>query len=143
MSTESATPARANGPPRRTLLAAFAVSAAGTAVLGGPLYFLVAHNMWWIAVSSVPALVAAGFFLGWRAGEPEPLDGSILSAAYFGVVAIVLFGGVWVGTFPDPMPGLATGDSTFFFVWPLMILAAGVAGSISGGRIVARLRPRP
>ncbi len=128
---------------RRPLLLALAVSAAGTGALGGPLYFLVAHNMWWVAVASAPALLAAGFYLGWHAGEPEPLSGSILSFVYFAVVSIILFVGVWVGNFPDPLPGLATGDSTFFFLWPLLMLAAGVAGSIIGGRVVARVGRRP
>jgi cation transporter-like permease len=44
---------------------------------------------------------------------------------------------------PDPLPGLATGDSTFFFLWPLLILAAGVAGSILGGRVATRSERRP
>lgn len=143
MSAQEASTLNGNGLGRRTLLLALATSAAGTGVIGGSLYFGVAHNMWWIAVASVPALVVAGFFLGWEVGEPEPLYGSILSLIYFGVVAVVLFVGTWVGKIPDPMPGLATGDSTFFFVWPLVILAAGVTGTVIGGRVVTRLGRRP
>lgn len=135
MSTGSASSTRANGPPRRILLTALALSGAGTAALGIPLYFLLARDVWWIAVASMPSLLAAGFYLGWRGGEPEPLDGSILSAFYFGITAVVLLGGTWAGKFPDPLPGLATGDSTFFFVWPLLILAAGVSGTVAGGRV--------
>lgn len=130
-------------PSRRTLLTALATSMAGTAALGGALYFLLAHNVWWVAVASAPSLVAAGFYLGWRVGEPEPLYGSILSTLYFGIVAVVLLGSTWAGKLPDPLPGLATGDSTFFFLWPLLILVTGVAGSILGGRVAARSERRP
>jgi hypothetical protein len=143
MSAASASSLRGTRPTRRELLTALATSMAGTGALGGTLYFLLAHNVWWVAVASAPSLVAAGFYLGWRVDEPEPLYGSILSTLYFGIVAVVLLGGTWLGKVPDPLPGLATGDSTFFFLWPLLILAAGVAGSILGGRIAARSERKP
>ena len=127
---------------RRLVLTALAVSATLTIVLGGALYFGVARSFWWIAVASVPALVVAGFQLGWRVGEPEPLYGSVLSFLYFAIIAVILIGGTWIGSLGDPMPGLATGDSTFFFVWPLMILASGVVGTIVGGRIALRSERR-
>jgi len=138
MSAAGASSVRGTLPTSRELLTALATSMAGTGVLGGALYyFLLSHNVWWVAVASAPSLVAGGLYLGWRVGEPEPLYGAILSTLYFGIVAVVLLGGTWLGKVPDPLPGLATGDSTFFFLWPLLILAAGVAGSILGGRVVA------
>ena len=143
MSAASTSSVRGTLPTARELLAALATSMAGTAALGGALYFLQAHNVWWVAVASAPSLIAAGFYLGWRVDEPEPLYGSILSALYFGIVAVVLLGGTWLGKVPDPLPGLATGDSTFFFVWPLLILVTGVAGSILGGRVATRSERRP
>ena len=143
MITDRASSHHVTGPTRRTLLIAVATSFAATGALGAPLYYLVAHNMWWVAVASVPALAAAGFYLGWEVREPEPLYGTILSLVYFGIVSVILFVGTWFGKVPDPMPGLATGDSTFFFVWPLLMLAAGVAGSVIGGRVVVRVERRP
>jgi hypothetical protein len=141
--TESTAATAAAVPTRRTLLIALATSVAGTVVLGGGLYFLLAHNVWWVALGSVPSLLAGGLYLGWKVVEPEPLYGSILSFLYFAIVSLILFGSTWAGKLPDPMPGLATGDSTFFFVWPLLMLAAGVAGSIIGGRLaVARLKDK-
>ncbi len=122
---------------RRAFLAALVMSLAGTAVLGGAPLFL-ADSVWWLALGSAPSLLAAGFFLGWRAGEPEPLYGAVLAVLYFGLVAGVLFGGELTEALPDPLPGLATGDSTFFFVWPLLILTAGFAGSLAGGKAALR-----
>lgn len=122
------------GPEWRALVVALAASLAGTAVLGGvPL--LLAHSVWWLALGSAPSLLGAGLYLGWRAREPEPLYGAVLAILYFGLVAGVLFGGELTETLPDPLPGLATGDSTFFFVWPLLMLTAGFVGSLLGGRV--------
>lgn len=136
--TEAA--ARAAAPGAGTLLSALAVSAAGTGALGVP-PLLLADNVWWLGLASAPSLLAAGFLLGWRAREPEPLYGAVLGTLYFGIVTGVLFGAELAEALPDPLPGLATGDSTFFFVWPLLILAAGFLGSVVGGKAAAR-RPR-
>lgn len=114
-------------------LPALAVSAAGTAALGLPAALL-ADSVWWLALASAPSLLAAGFLLGWRAREPEPLYGALLASVYFGIVAGVLFGAELAEALPDPLPGLATGDSTFFFVWPLLILVTGFLGSMLGGK---------
>ncbi len=117
----------------RTYLVALGVSAAGTAALGLP-PLLLADSVWWLALASAPSLVAAGFLLGWHAHEPEPLYGALLATLYFGIVAGVLFGAELAEALPDPLPGLSTGDSTFFFVWPLLILLAGFLGSMAGGK---------
>ncbi len=121
-------------------LLALAVSAVGTAALGAPA-LLLADNVWWLALASAPSLLAAGFLLGWLAREPEPLYGAVLATLYFGIVTGVLFGAELAEALPDPLPGLATGDSTFFFVWPLVILVTGFLGSTLGGRAAA-WRPR-
>lgn len=125
------------GPSRldaRTVLTALVVSAAGTAVVGGTL-FLLGQSVWWLALGGLLSLFAAGAWLGWQAKEPEPLYGALLAALYFGLVAGALFGGELAEVLPDPLPGLAIGDSTFFFVSPLLMLAASVGGSVAGGSI--------
>jgi hypothetical protein len=142
MSTQAASPPRATGLTQRLMAIALAGTFVGTIVVGAPLYFGLAQSMWWIALASVVALLGGGFYLGWETREAEPLYGSVLAFLYFAAAAIVLIVGAWMGKVPDPMPGLATGDSTFFFVWPLMILAAGVVGSILGGKIAARSERR-
>jgi hypothetical protein len=118
----------------RDVLTALGLSVAGTVVAGGVL-FLLGENVWGLALGGLLSLFAAGAWLGWRAREPEPLYGALLNMLYFGVVAGVLFGGELAEALPDPLPGLAIGDSTFFFVSPLLMLLASVGGSVLGGSI--------
>ncbi len=120
-------------PRPRTFLAALGLSMAGTAVLGGAL-FLFQQNVWWLAMGGLLSLFGGGVYLGWRSREPEPLYGTLLAILYFGLVVGILFGGELAEALPDPLPGLAIGDSTFFFVLPLLMLVASVAGSVLGGR---------
>ena len=135
--TRAGAPASPEAP---SYLLALTASAALTATLGVP-PFLLADNVWWLALASAPSLFTAGFLLGWRTREPEPLYGAVLGTLYFGIVAGVLFGAELAEALPDPLPGLATGDSTFFFVWPLLILVTSFVGSMIGGKAAAR-RPR-
>lgn len=131
-------PAGARAPvslDRSAYLLALIVGAAGTAALGLP-PLLLADSIWWLALASAPSLLAAGFLLGWRAHDPEPLYGTLLATVYFGIVAGVLFGAELADALRDPLPGLATGDSTFFFVWPLLILVTSFLGSMLGGKAV-------
>lgn len=113
------------------------LSLAGTALAGGALVLL-QGNVWWLALAGVLALVGGGAFVGWRRGEGEPLYGALLAVLYYGVVVAVLFVGTLTDWLPDPLPGLAIGDSTFFFVWPLLQLVGAVAGAVVGGRILGR-----
>lgn len=112
---------------------ALVISAAGTAILGGALMFLL-DNVWWLALGGLLSLLGAGVFLGRRCREAEPLYGVLLAIFYFGFVVVGLFGGELAERLPDPLPGLSIGDSTFFFVSPLLMLVAGVAGVVLGGR---------
>ncbi|MEE9199616.1 MAG: hypothetical protein V3U26_07470 [Dehalococcoidia bacterium] len=118
---------------RRALLVALAISVAGTALPGGILLALL-DNVWWLTLSGLISLFAGAFYLGWRSREPEPLYGVLLVVVYFGLAAGFLFGEELAEVLPDPLPGLAIGDSTFFFVSPLLMLVAGVAGSVLGGQ---------
>lgn len=112
---------------------ALAISILGTALLGG-VAFLLQQNVWWLAMGGLLSLFGAGVYVGWQSHEPEPLYGTLLALLYFGLVAGILFGGELAERLPDPLPGLEIGDSTFFFVTPLFMLAASVAGSVLGGR---------
>ncbi|MBI3953960.1 MAG: hypothetical protein HY330_05555 [Chloroflexi bacterium] len=121
----------------RALALSLGLGLAGTAALGGAL-FLVQQNVWWVALGGLLSLFGAGAYLGWRSREPEPLYGVLLAVLYFGLVVAILFGGELAAALPDPLPGLAIGDSTFFFVWPLLMLVAAVAGSVLGGQQASR-----
>ena len=129
---QSADPAQPRLLP--TLTVAIVISAAGTVGLGGAL-LAVEQNVWLFAAAGLFSLFAGGVFLGLREGDIEPLLGALLALCYFGIVAAVLFGGTLVEALPEPLPGLAIGDSTFYFVWPLLQVAAAVAGSVVGGWI--------
>jgi hypothetical protein len=118
---------------------ALAISTTGTAAVGGIL-FLFGQSVWWLAAGGLLSLFVAGAWLGWQAKEPEPLYGALLAVLYFGLVAGALVGGELAEALPDPLPGLAIGDSTFFFVSPLLMLAASVGGSVVGGSIGLRRR---
>jgi hypothetical protein len=114
--------------PWRALGLALATSIVGTAVVGGAL-FLLQQNVWLLALGGLGSLFGGGVYLGWRSREPEPLYGALLAVMYFGLVVGILFSGELAEALPDPLPGLAIGDSTFFFVWPLLMLVAAVTGS--------------
>jgi hypothetical protein len=111
----------------------------GTAGLGGVLLFLL-DNSWWLAAGGALSLFGGAFYLGRSVGDPEPLYGTLLAAAYVGVATVLILGGTLLALLPDPWPGLEVGDSTFFFVSPLLLLLAGALGSMVGGRMSS---PRP
>ncbi len=115
------------------IVAALAISVLGTAVVGGALLFIL-DNIWWLAVGGLASLFRAGTFLGRQCREPDPLHGAVLAVDYYGLVVGILFGGELAERLPGPLPGLSIGDSTFFFVSPLLMLAASVVGTILGGR---------
>ncbi len=131
----------------RDVWSAYVASVVGTAVLGA-LVLLLDENVWWVSIVSMAALVAGGFVAGFRARQIEPLNGALLACVFFGTeAAILMIGTAMEGTaigLPDPLPGLAIGDSTFFFVSPLGQLASAVIGSLLGGWWAQRrLAPQP
>ncbi len=125
------------GAPWWNVWEALAISIIGTAVLGG-LLFVLSDNIWWVGVAGILSLIGGGARLGSRVGEPEPLYGALLAILYFGIAAGILFGGTLAEALPEPLPGLGRGDSTFYFVCPLLLLVGGVTGSIIGGRMGQR-----
>ncbi len=136
MSQDGGLPSRPAGPntPWKLIWIALAISILGTAVLGG-VAFAIDRNVWWIALGGAASLVVGGGYLGSRSGEAEPLYGSLLAILYFGLVLVILFGGMLTEWLPDPLPGLGIGDSTFYFVSPVLMLAAAVAASVFGGKV--------
>lgn len=125
--------------PWGRVLVALGLSLGGTVVLGGVL-FLLQPNVWWIALAGLLSLFGAGAYLARATQTPEPLYGALLAILYFGITAGALFGGTLAEALPEPLPGLEIGDSTFFFVWPLLQLAAAVAGCVLGGLRARRSR---
>lgn len=131
--SESLSKPAAQSIPWRYMALALIFSITGTAILGGAL-FLAGQNVWWLAMGGLLSLFGGGVYLGWRSRDPEPLYGTLLAILYFGLAVGILFGGELTEALPDPLPGLAIGDSTFFFVSPLLMLLVSVVGSILGGR---------
>ncbi len=111
----------------------YALSLTGTLVLGIPL-FLVAHNVWLIAIAGTLSLFAGGFAAARRAQTSEPLNGALVGVLYFATITAVIFLGAITDKLPDPLPGLPKGDSTFFMAWPLVQLLASTLGGLVGGR---------
>lgn len=122
--------------PWGQLWAALALSLLCTALLGGAA-LLLDQNVWWLAIAGTAGLFVGGVFLGWRCAEAEPFFGALLAILSFALTVVVLFGGTLADALPEPLPGLGIGDSTFFFVWPLLQLASAVAGCLAGGRMAA------
>ena len=120
--------------PMRQVWIALILSLAGSAVVGGGLV-LALDNIWWLVGGSAVSLVGGAIYLGRSIAEPEPLYGTLLAAIYVTLVIVVVFAGTIFAVFPDPLPGLDMGDSTFFFVSPLILLVSGVLGSVVGGRL--------
>lgn len=121
----------------RALAIALAWSLVSTFLVGWFLLLLL-DNIWWGAAVAVAALFGGGFYVGDKSGEAEPLYGAMLTGAYFVIVVVVVFTGTALEVFTDPYPGLDRGDSTFFFVAPLLLLVGGVAGSVVGGGLSQR-----
>lgn len=97
---------------------------------------MVLDNIWWVAAGGILSLFVGGVYLGWKSREPEPLYGTLLAAVYVAMAVVGIFVGTFLAVLPDPLPGLAIGDSTFFFISPLLMLASGVAGTSLGGVMV-------
>lgn len=140
-SQDNGSAAAAEKMPWRRIAIALGLSLAGTGLLGGVL-LLALDNIWWVAVGGNLCLFGGALYLGRATGEPEPLYGTLLAAGYVAVVVVVIFVGTFLATFetslpilPDPLPGLAIGNSTFFFVSPLLMLVSGVAGAVVGGHL--------
>ncbi len=115
------------------LMATLAVAGWGLA-FGG-------KGLWWSVAWSGGLLFAAAFWAGRRARDPEPLNGALIAALYCATLIAVYFAGEFLAVLPDPLPGLPRGDSTFFFVSPLALLAAATVGAVLGGSL-ARRKPR-
>ena len=111
----------------------FGVSAAITLTVGVPL-MIVTDSIWWLAWVAVGGLFVGGVLAARIARTSEPLNGAMIALLFFGVVAISYLVGQAVEILPDPLPGLAPDNSTFFFVWPLTQIVAGPLGSYVGGR---------
>lgn len=109
-----------------------AISGALSVVVGLPLT-LSLDNVWWVGWVGVAGLFIGGFVAARIAGTSEPLNGAMIALLYFAVIAVGYLVGQALEWLPDPLPGLAPDNSTFFFVWPLTQIVAGTVGSLLGG----------
>ncbi len=119
----------------------YGAALAATLIAVGWGLFVAGKGMWWVANWGTGSLFAAGLAVGYYTRSREPLNGAFIAALYFGTFTVVVFVGEFFALLPDPLPGLPRGDSTFFFVWPLVQLAAGTIGAMVGGAL-ARKRGR-
>ncbi len=110
----------------------FGASGAITLIVGVPL-MIVTDSIWWLAWVAVGGLFVGGALAARIARTSEPLNGAMIALLFFGVVAVGYLVGQAVEILPDPLPGLAPDNSTFFFVWPLTQIIAGPLGSYIGG----------
>ncbi len=117
---------------RIDVLIGFAVAAGSTAVLA-PLVLAVSNNVWWVSVVAALAIGAGAAIAGLRAKQIEPLNGALLMALFFVAEAAIAMIREVMAWLPEPLSGLPVGDSTFFFVSPLVQLVCAVAGSLLGG----------
>ena len=100
--------------------------------------FFANKGMWWVANWGLIFLFIGGFIASFVAKTAEPLNGAFTAVLYFATAALITFAGEFLGTLPDPLPGLPRGDSTFFFVWPLGQLVAATLGTVLGGWLSAQ-----
>lgn len=115
-----------------------AVALVGTLVLGGTIFFVVKPDMWWLAWISFVVLLGAGFMLARPTGRFEGMSIALVAIFYYTVTSLVLMVGMLFEMLPDPLPGLPRGDSTYFFVWPLLQLAGVFIGALIGQMTAAR-----
>lgn len=116
----------------REIWLGFGISLAFTLAAGLPLT-LTSGSIWWLAWCGVGGLFGGAMVAARRARTREPLNGAMIALFYFVVVAAVYLVGLALEVLPDPLPGLATDNSTFFFVWPLAQIVAGTVGALAGG----------
>jgi hypothetical protein len=110
----------------------FGTSTVLTLIVGVPL-MIVSDSIWWLAWVAVGGLFVGGVLAARIAQTSEPLNGAMIALLFFGVIAIGYLVGQALEILPDPLPGLAPDNSTFFFVWPLTQIVAGPLGSYVGG----------
>lgn len=119
----------------------YAIGLLVTLVAGLPL-LLINENTWLLAAAGSAGLMAGGLVTGRRVGSQLALvNGALMGILYNFTVALSYFIGSSFQLFPEPLPGLPQGDSTFFFAWPLAQFAIGILGTTLGSRIgVSRTR---
>lgn len=119
----------------------YATGLLGTLLVGFPL-LLINENTWLLAGAGSASLLAGGLVTGGRVGSQLALvNGAWMGLLYNLSVALSYFIGSFLEVFPEPLPGLPQGDSTFFFAWPLAQFAIGILGTTLGSRIsVSRIR---
>lgn len=141
MTIEQPRPARV--PPfdvrRGDVWIGFAIAVGGMAVFA-PLILAATRNVWWVSAVAAVAIGAGAAVAGLRAKQIEPLNGALVMALFFVAEAVIAMLGEMMEWLPEPLPGLPVGDSTFFFVSPLVQLVFAVAGSLLGGWWATRRR---
>lgn len=114
-----------------------AIAVGGSIVLGGILFAILDANMWLFVIASDIAIGVAGFRLGRKTGRWEGISATLIALFYYVAAALILLAGMMWEFIPDPLPGLPRGDSTFYFVWPLTLLACPVIGMAIGTKAAA------
>lgn len=126
----------------KVVLWGYAIGVVITLAAGIPL-LLALESSWMLGLVGLGGLFAGGFVVGARVGlQTAIINGALMGILYNLTVVVALFAGWFFELLPEPLPGLAQGDSTFFFAWPLMQFAVSVTSAIVGSRISMKLRKR-
>lgn len=113
----------------------YAIGVLVTLLAGLPL-LLINDNTWLFAGAGSAGLLAGGLVTGRRVGSQLALvNGAWMGILYNLTVTLSYFIGSFLELFPEPLPGLPQGDSTFFFAWPLVQFAIALLASVLGSRI--------
>lgn len=114
----------------------YAIGMLGTVAVGLPL-LLIIGNSWLVALVGLVGLFIGGLVTGRMVSDRLLLvvNGALMAILYNSTVSLLFFVGSFLEVLPEPLPGLPTGDSTFFFAWPLVQFAIGLLSAVIGSRI--------
>lgn len=119
--------------------AGYLVAAVVTIGAGIPL-LVIMDSSWMLVVADLVALLGAGFVVGRKSGpQLSIINGALMGIICYFTTALALLVGWFFQWLPEPLPGLPQGDSSFFFVWPLLQVVVSVVGAILGNSTVHRV----
>ena len=121
----------------RTVWLGYLAGLLSTLVIGLPILVIMGKS-WLMALAGSLGLFVGGLLVGRQVtSSVAVVNGALMAILYNLTVALFYFVGSFLEVFPEPLPGLPQGDSTFFFAWPLAQFVIGILGAIIASRIVA------
>ena len=122
----------------RTVWLGYLIGLLSTLVIGLP-FLLIMKRSWLMALAGSIGLLVGSLVVGRRVTRSTAVvNGALMAILYNLSIALFYFIGSFLEVFPEPLPGLPQGDSTFFFAWPLAQFVIGILGAIIGSRFLAK-----